>query len=817
MTLIFTDASTNPSIAPLQSDGGQSQMERDQRAARIGNPVPVVWCRRRGTAGGVLLSPPATECRFANDIDNNVTASYHLLLSDGELPGVQVRDVFQGVTRRGTITQSYDQRAGQWLPGNALILRAGFQLPEATKFCGSVGRCKDVSTMSWVGTVDDPSRAFRQQIHLFMRGGIEVTRLDDDVLGSSDNYADLMLWLLRNSSRVRSDQIDIAGMTVAAEFTEANGFRFNGVIEDLENLPDLLERWSRYFLLRYTTVEGRHTLRPLLPLTGTAINTGVVNWRMTFNERLVLPESVQVNYVPTAERRSIAVRILWRQQLEDAPGFVRVVELRYAGTPADVPYEEHDLSKFVTTEVHAVKFGAYLLARRRYITHTISLSARPEWHSYNIAEGDIVRVNLQRLAVGSPLTAINWLYEVDRITKGANGDTIYEMTHFPLAADGSSIVAIDVDAAEGSGILLLPNRSGVINDENADDDETVPTQNLAPPTPGDPLDPGYVDTGLDPDIDYDIDPPIEVPLPEIDPDGVIVDGGIGLPGGGGDEVLNPVSPEAPPLSGSGGSSGGGGGGGGGGSSPGGGAPGEEDPEPTDPLDDPELPRPEPQHPDGAGPGVPLAAPVFCPEQGHQWKKDGAAIPGETGSSYTPGVGDIGSGISVEIDCPDGPTFETPPIGIRQPVGWTFPLLATSATFRLNWEYDWTRRRCDDNALLAQGDDSGTGTHTAAVFTDFGVGWSVTTTPQVYAEGTPSDNWPCAGGMRNNLSFYHDRATRVWSGAYGANQSPTTNEYYTLRVRAELEIISVTGGLQLLDAVITYETPWWMDPSLEFFL
>jgi hypothetical protein len=107
---------------PLQDKaaGGNSQLDTQQRAAVIGEPVPLVFCRRdeAGGTGGVLISPPATEARFSNNSSNDVTASYHLVLSEGRIGSIQVRDVFQRSCRVGSFTQTYDRRAGTWAPGN---------------------------------------------------------------------------------------------------------------------------------------------------------------------------------------------------------------------------------------------------------------------------------------------------------------------------------------------------------------------------------------------------------------------------------------------------------------------------------------------------------------------------------------------------------------------------------------------------------------------------------------------------------------------------------------------------------------------------
>ena len=39
-----------------------------QQIAKIGEPVPIVFCRRRNNNGGVFVSPKATEARYENDV-----------------------------------------------------------------------------------------------------------------------------------------------------------------------------------------------------------------------------------------------------------------------------------------------------------------------------------------------------------------------------------------------------------------------------------------------------------------------------------------------------------------------------------------------------------------------------------------------------------------------------------------------------------------------------------------------------------------------------------------------------------------------------
>lgn len=132
---------TNPAIAvPGLSAQRRQMLRNDQIAVRanlngaqtdleVGQAIPIVFGKRSGGAGGVWLSPPATECRFENDTDNSVTVSYHLVLSDGQIGTISEGDVYQGDTPlvAANFQQAYNTRAGSWSPGNFIEQRFGVE------------------------------------------------------------------------------------------------------------------------------------------------------------------------------------------------------------------------------------------------------------------------------------------------------------------------------------------------------------------------------------------------------------------------------------------------------------------------------------------------------------------------------------------------------------------------------------------------------------------------------------------------------------------------------------------------------------------
>jgi hypothetical protein len=456
---------------PLVEAAAQAadDLTAQQRAYRIGDPVPIVFCRRVSGNGGVMVAPGATEARYQNDgTTNALTVSTMVVLSEGELPQIDLADCFIGPCRQGTWNQTYDRRAGNWTPGNFVTTVADKDPWACPYYCGTSGRYEDMTTMSCVNTFVDGSERWEHQLHVFVRQGIKITRIIDSTLGPSNNVIDLALYLMDKSVRIPSTLIDTTQMLAAANFTETNGLHFNGVFQESLNLDEWLEQISNDYLLRLVELNGKFGFKPRLPVNANhTIKTTAIGWSFTFTEDHLLPDGFEIQYIPLADRIPVTLQMMWRQQPESDIGFPRTTKISYSGEATAGPFEQYDLSGYCTSETHAVKVGAYRLARRKFITHTLRLKVRPANYNSLLTQGDIVRVRLRRETALAALDYHDFLYEIERIEKTASGACIFDLTHFPIDAQGRSLVALQVAAATAPGVVIASGRSDYSCDDNS--------------------------------------------------------------------------------------------------------------------------------------------------------------------------------------------------------------------------------------------------------------------------------------------------------------------------------------------------------------
>lgn len=451
---------------------GSGPLDQPQQAMAIGEPIPLIWCRRRGNVGGVLVFPKATEARFENS-PSTVTSYYHCVLGDGPMGSVQVRDFRIGGCRRGTFSQNYNVRAGGWTPGNFATAQTAYTVPTFPGFTGGGGDYSGLSTLEFSGSVPGGSDDWSKGCNVFVREGrtVERGRLLDAVVGPSDNVADLVLHAIARSSRVPAGLIDLPSFTEAARFTEANGLWFNGEIREPTNLGDWLVRTLPLFLLRRTKVHGKIGLRPLLPTNpdGT-INTGRLSATWLVDESSIVPGSFQQTYSNDSQAPNYQVN--WRQQHDDLqPPIPRTLEVGPQETGA--PIEALDMSPFCTTELHAARAGHYQRACRYLRTHVATVKLRPGIQSRYAIEGDIVQVKLKAETPRQVATINEW-YEIVSIGRALSGEETWTLEHFPVDNQGRSLLALAVAEATVAGAILPSQGTASCDVFERETDTSVP-------------------------------------------------------------------------------------------------------------------------------------------------------------------------------------------------------------------------------------------------------------------------------------------------------------------------------------------------------
>lgn len=460
-------------IRELLEDG--DNLSGNWTPTRTGDVAPLVYARRRDGAGGVLLQPTVSEARFETGANNALVMYLELVLAGGQIGQLQANDVRQGPCLVGSLQQTFNRRAGTWTAGNVMSVPATAeqQWEDVPVYCGTPGSYAGLSTASFTHTYPTYDERWTRQINLFCRAGHSVSRLFDGASGSTDNWADIFVDILRRSRQVPDDQLDLVGLAEVAKFLELNNLRCNVKITEQRDLADYLDNTSKKFLCHLTYPEGRLGLRPLLPVTANGeISLAPVQAVATFTTNNIT--EYQDEYVK--DRTSSLIVVKYRKQTEADGSIYPTVTVGYNDAiTSNAPTKEYDISDVCTSEIHAVKFAAYEAARARHITHTARLKVAPGLHDNTVKPGDVVAVLWQGESSIGPAAGVNSYYEVSRINPLTDGSTYYDLIHYPIDSLKRSVVAVAVARAVGSGYsftIQRDNTSCNINDPN--DSSLVP-------------------------------------------------------------------------------------------------------------------------------------------------------------------------------------------------------------------------------------------------------------------------------------------------------------------------------------------------------
>lgn len=467
---------------------GNTSLDTRQRAIQIGEPVPIVFGRRvtvgSSDIGGVFVAPGCTSGRFVNDgTTNALTVNLQLILSQGQIGDIKENQLYQWACRVGTWKRAYNQRASNWTPATTITNVANKTTwDNIPSYPGTDAVFTDLTCLSYTNTFADGDRTWDRQIYVFVENGLKVTRLLDSQLGSSNNFIDLAIYLIKQSKRLPDDMIDTTSMTAAANFLNTNNFLCNGVVSQSQNLEDFLTQTGNQFLLRLSEKDGKKCFKPRLPVNAdhTINSTNAISPVYGFSEDHILEGSFEIEYIPITERQDAKALVMFKQQNDNDLPIIRTSEVQQSGVSNPVIIQ-YDLSQWCCSESHAIKYAAYQVAKRKYITHTLRISVRPSTFNSTLALGDIVRVKLRRETNSGTVDYHDYLYEVERIQKATTGVIELDLIHFPVDSAQKSIVAQAVVAATPVGTTIASSRTDITCHSNtgtgniADDGVTWPS------------------------------------------------------------------------------------------------------------------------------------------------------------------------------------------------------------------------------------------------------------------------------------------------------------------------------------------------------
>ena len=137
--------------------------------------------------------------------------------------------------------------------------------------------------------------------------------------------------------------------------------------------------------------------------------------------------------------------MVYRDQPTSTVGQTVTVEVRYPGTALSGPFESHDLSELACRSEHCIYAARYILAKRRYTTHTVSFTMARR--AAQLKPGDIIKIDLALDTTDGAGITDAIFYQIESLQEGQGGSVDIEATHFPTqrlgGVDDVSVVAYE--------------------------------------------------------------------------------------------------------------------------------------------------------------------------------------------------------------------------------------------------------------------------------------------------------------------------------------------------------------------------------------
>jgi len=301
---------------------------------------------------------------------------------------------------------------------------------------------RDVTIGAVSAVVQNPPKDYLSQLFIFCRQGFRVTNRMLGGSGPSDNVADLIYYLLKATDRIDDSMIDRPSFVRAAKFTNNMGFYFNGALTVTNDLREFINTITPFFLLNLVINDGKISLQPMVPLdpsNNPKTTTVGTNFEVSANN--IIPDSYTKTYISAEDRLPFNAVMTWRKQSPTQIGSITTSVVSYPNTSIIAPYEQYDMTQFCTSEYHATYIARYLLAYRKYVTHSIKFTGTKVFA--NKQPGQIFGLGLTQFhgpTNAQTTSATREYYVVDSLSENIDGTIEVGATHFPMTSDLRSII-----------------------------------------------------------------------------------------------------------------------------------------------------------------------------------------------------------------------------------------------------------------------------------------------------------------------------------------------------------------------------------------
>lgn len=234
-----------------------------------------------------------------------------------------------------------------------------------------------------------------RQIQVYLKDGISLTRLEDNVYGPTNNFADVAYYCLTQPGRAIAQEIsekliDKAEFERTAKYIKNHTMRFDGAITTQVNLRSYLTQIAPLFLCSFVIKNGRFALVPALPTNGANEITSSVPITQIFNDGNIVDGSFELEYLDQNEREDFRAVMKYRTMRPNGMPVEESMMVRFNEPGYPGKQEVFDMTNFCTRRSHAFIAARYLLSIRRRVDHVVRFTTTPS--NLGLAPGQYIRV-----------------------------------------------------------------------------------------------------------------------------------------------------------------------------------------------------------------------------------------------------------------------------------------------------------------------------------------------------------------------------------------------------------------------------------------